>query len=211
MDTLLKPILVEFAGLPAAGKTTATNMLADVLRNHGLRASVVPESAALSPLTHLKRDWRFNVWTLCHTTNRLLEITTDEDPCVVIVDRGLFDAFCWIEWFKGNNAITPKTAKTLQAFATMRDLLVIPHFVFFLSVHFDTALARRGQAGKIVNAETYPQLEAAYKGGLRALSANERKSITTIQTDDLSRDDVIECVLSKLGDFVGSAINEKHP
>ena len=69
-------------------------MLADYLRHRDLPFAIVPESAAESPLTQLKRDWRFNAWTLCLTTKRLLEVTADGRPRVVIVDRGLFDAFC---------------------------------------------------------------------------------------------------------------------
>jgi thymidylate kinase len=198
MDTNRTPILVEFAGLPAAGKTTATNLLAERLRNRGLQITVVSESAAESPLGRLKRDWHFNAWTLCHTTQRLLEVSSENGTQFVIVDRGLFDAFCWIEWFKAKKGIPPRTAEVLQLFATLRDWLAIPHVVFCLSARFETSLKRRGHTGRIVNPQTFSELEAAYQAGLNSLSEHEKELVQPILTDDLSPDEVVGRVLHDL-------------
>ena len=108
-----------------------------------------------------------------------------------------------IEWFRANEAIDPYTAQILQGLATLRRSLAIPYKVFCLSARFETALARRGHTGRILNPPTYAQLEAAYKSGLISVPPDERACIHTILTDNLTPEDVLHRVTRELGDQRG--------
>jgi len=94
-----RPIVIEFAGSPKAGKTTAINSLEIFLRRNGFRTKVLTERASVCPIPN-KFDPIFNVWTGCAALNQLMETlsTGSRSLDVVIMDRGFFDALCWFEW-----------------------------------------------------------------------------------------------------------------
>lgn len=95
-----KPIVIEFAGIPKAGKTTILNQLQAFLKRCGFKAEIVVERASVCPIRDKKHS-NFNVWTACTTLSHVLEKTQDppisEDPHILILDRGLFDSLCWLE------------------------------------------------------------------------------------------------------------------
>jgi len=89
--------VIEFAGLPKAGKTTAVNQLYSFLKRCGFGVKVVVERASVCPIRD-KRHATFNIWTAATTLAQLLEYTQDpprpDDPDIVVLDRGLFDSIC---------------------------------------------------------------------------------------------------------------------
>src|SRR5713101_5845919 len=94
-----KPIVFEFAGVPKAGKTTTLNQIQSFLKRCGFRVEVVVERASVCPIRD-KKHANFNVWTVCTTLAQILEKTQEpprgDDPHILILDRGLFDAICWL-------------------------------------------------------------------------------------------------------------------
>ena len=94
-----KPIVIEFAGSPKAGKTSTIGQIQTFLKRSHFRVSVVVERASVCPLRD-KQHPNFNVWTACTTLAQILERTQTpsrpEDPHIVILDRGLFDAVSWL-------------------------------------------------------------------------------------------------------------------
>src|SRR5579864_9222371 len=94
-----KPIVIEFAGVPKAGKTSTLNQVQAFLKRCGFRTQIVVERASVCPIRDKKHS-NFNVWTVCTTLAQILEKTQDPprlgDPDILILDRGLFDAICWM-------------------------------------------------------------------------------------------------------------------
>src|SRR5258708_38983879 len=80
-------LVVEFAGVPKAGKTSTLNHVYAFLRRCGFKCEVVVERASVCPI---------RVWTACTTLTQLLEKTQtpsrDDDPDMLFLDRGIFDA-----------------------------------------------------------------------------------------------------------------------
>lgn len=91
--------MIEFAGVPKAGKTTTIAHVQGFLKRCGFRVKVVVERASVCPLRD-KQDPSFNIWTATTTLAQILEHTQespkDGDPDILILDRGLFDAICWL-------------------------------------------------------------------------------------------------------------------
>ncbi|MBB6307330.1 hypothetical protein [Xanthobacter tagetidis] len=94
-----RPIVIEFAGSPKAGKTSALNSLDIFLRRNGFRTRILTERASVCPIPN-KFDPVFNVWTGCAALNQLLDTISNNalKIDVIIMDRGFFDAICWFEW-----------------------------------------------------------------------------------------------------------------
>lgn len=94
-----KPVVIEFAGTPKAGKTTTLGSLHAFLKRCGFKVEVVVERASICPIRD-KKHANFNIWTACTTLAQVLEKTQDpprpDDPDVLILDRGLFDSLSWL-------------------------------------------------------------------------------------------------------------------
>ena len=197
MSLATQPLFVELAGLPAAGKTTAAHLLNTQLLREGSHCAVVPEAAGRSPLQQIKRHWKFNAWNLCETVESILEHSTARDTDVVILDRGLVDTLCWIEWFRSKNEIDSTTARALESFAQVPGWFREERLVIVLRVTFETALKRRGAQGQIVNPVTFNELQESYNSVLGRLQEEgvPTRDIRTIDTDDLSPTQVLDRVV----------------
>lgn len=199
MNNTSDAVFLELAGLPAAGKTTTAALISERVSDLGLRCAVVPEAAARSPISHLKRNWRFNAWTLCQAVTSVLEHYGAREHDVVVLDRGLVDALCWIRWFRTRSAIDLSTANTLEAFARVSAWFQVPTVVAVLRARFETALSRRGGSGRIVNAQTFKELQLAYQSTVDELQEGQQVgTLHFIDTDNLSRVEVAEEVMRQL-------------
>ena len=97
--TARKPIVIEFAGVPKAGKTSNLEQVLSFFKRCGFSVESVAEQAAICPVRDKKHP-NFNIWTACTTLAQLLEKTQAPprkgDPDILFVDRGIFDAICWM-------------------------------------------------------------------------------------------------------------------
>lgn len=94
-----RPIVIEFAGSPKAGKSSCISSLDIFLRRNNFRTKILTERASVCPIPN-KFDPMFNVWTACAALNQLSETLANSSKKldVIILDRGFFDALCWFEW-----------------------------------------------------------------------------------------------------------------
>lgn len=122
-ETARKPIVIEFAGVPKAGKTTTLGQLQSFLKRCGFRVEVVIERASVCPIRDKKHS-NFNVWTAC-TLAQILEKTQDppriDDPHILILDRGLFDSICWLTMMERLERIRTDDRKMIEEFLLIDD------------------------------------------------------------------------------------------
>src|SRR5271157_5238059 len=69
-----KPVVIEFAGSPKAGKTTTLATVQTFLKRCGFKVEVVIERASVCPIRD-KKHANFNIWTACTTLAQILEKT----------------------------------------------------------------------------------------------------------------------------------------
>jgi predicted NUDIX family phosphoesterase len=119
-----KPVVIEFAGVPKAGKTTTISQIYAFLKRCGFRVEVVVERASICPIRDKKHS-NFNVWTACTTLAQILERTQDpprhDDPQILILDRGLFDSICWLTMMERLARIRPAERQCIENFLTVDD------------------------------------------------------------------------------------------
>ena len=119
-----KPVVVEFAGVPKAGKSTTLGHVQAFLKRCGFRVEVVVEHASICPIRD-KKHAHFNVWTACATLSRILEKTQvpsrPGDPDVLLLDRGLFDAVNWFAVMERLARIRATERKLVEGFLLMDD------------------------------------------------------------------------------------------
>jgi predicted NUDIX family phosphoesterase/thymidylate kinase len=153
-----RPFFVEFAGTPRAGKTTAIDLLDRILRRNRYRVRVVAERASTSPLRN-KHDPFFNLWTAATTLAQILE-SQDRDDHIVLIDRGIFDALCWMDWFRSSGNLAADEYETITNFLSMPRIRRLTDLVFVLTVSPAQALDREASGqltsrhGAIMNPTT---------------------------------------------------------
>jgi predicted NUDIX family phosphoesterase len=122
--TARKPVVIEFAGVPKAGKTTTLGQVHAFLKRCGFRVEVVVEHASICPIRD-KKHANFNVWTACTTLSQILEKTQipsrPGDPDVLILDRGLFDAVNWFAVMERLARIRKAERELIEKFLLLDD------------------------------------------------------------------------------------------
>ena len=119
-----KPVVVEFSGVPKAGKSTTLGQVQAFLKRCGFHVGVVVEQASICPIRD-KKHANFNVWTACTTLARILEKTQvpsrPGDPDVLLLDRGLFDAVNWFAVMERLARIRRAERELIEKFLLMDD------------------------------------------------------------------------------------------
>jgi predicted NUDIX family phosphoesterase len=167
-----RPIVLEFAGTPKAGKTTTISQITAFLKRCGFRVKVVVERASVCPIRDKKHS-NFNVWTACTTLAQILENTQEppgpEDPQVLILDRGIFDSICWLTFMDRLSRIRTEDRTRIEDFLLIDDWRKRLTGVVVMTTTPQEAL-RREQGhlpvetmGSIMNEEVLQQLLATTK------------------------------------------------
>jgi len=123
-ETARKPIVVEFAGVPKAGKTSTLGQVQAFFKRCGFRTEVVVERASVCPIRD-KKHANFNIWTVSTTLAQILEKTQDpprvDDPHILFLDRGLFDSICWLSMMERLSRIRPADRQIVEKFLLIDD------------------------------------------------------------------------------------------
>jgi predicted NUDIX family phosphoesterase len=163
-----QPIVLEFAGVPKAGKTTTLGALQSFLKRCGFRVEIVVERASVCPIRD-KQHANFNVWTVCTTLAQILEKTQNppraDDPHVLILDRGLFDSLCWLTLMEHLERIRQHERDAIEKFLMIGDWRKRISAVFVMTVKPEEAMLREqgllpvdGAKGSIMNNKVLEQM-----------------------------------------------------
>ena len=185
-----KPLVIEFAGVPKAGKTTTLTHVQTFLKRCGFRTDVVVERASVCPIRD-KKHANFNVWTACTTLAQVLEKTQNppkpDDPQILFLDRGLFDSICWMRMMEQISRVRRDERELIERFLTMDDWRKRISAVFVMLASADDAMRREqtvlpvaGRGGSIMNTETLEQIRAVNQRCIEELG--DRFRIVTIDT-----------------------------
>ena len=181
----MRPTLViEFAGVPKAGKTTTLNQAYAFLRRCGFRCEIVVERASVCPIRD-KKHFNFNIWTSCTTLSQLLEKTQNpprlDDPDILFLDRGIFDAICWLELLERLERITPSDRKRTESFLLTKDWTTRLSGIIAMSANPKDAMTREqglvpfdGLGGSIMNPVVLGQMRSVIEEKTRTLKDNFR-------------------------------------
>ena len=163
-----KPLVIEFAGVPKAGKTTTLTNVSTFLKRCGFRTEVVVERASVCPIQD-KKHMTFNVWTACTTLAQILEKTQTPprpgDPHILFLDRGLFDSLCWITMMERISLIHPDLKDAIRQFLMIDNWRKRISAVFVMLASPQDAMDREqgllpviGASGSIMNTDVLKQI-----------------------------------------------------
>src|SRR5262249_10790040 len=140
---------------------------------------VVVERASVCPIRD-KKHATFNVWTACTTLSQILEHTQDpphqDDPQVLILDRGLFDAICWMRMMDRLSRIRTKDRERIEEFLLCDEWRRRLSGVIVMTVSPEESLKREQgllpveATGSIMNAEVLAQMLSTTKECIAKMS-----------------------------------------
>jgi hypothetical protein len=182
---------IEILGRPNSGKTSLVSAMQRWLVSAGQLVRIVPEAATRAPMGSLKRDWRFNAWTSLRTIEGLLDAEAGTEIAIALLDRGLVDALCWLEWHRRRNSIPPDVYQALAATVRAESWWKLTGTLIWLDCSYPTAQSRNGGEGRIVNPETFRELGQIYED----LVPSTMKTTVRVTTDHLETTEVLQRVL----------------
>ena len=99
-----RPVVLEFSGIPRAGKTRCIKAVKEFLEYFGWKVLAPQEGAFLSPqeLKQRKELILFNILAVSHALTSLIDgiFVRRENYAAILLDRGLFDAVCWFTFLE---------------------------------------------------------------------------------------------------------------
>ena len=175
-----KPIVIEFAGTPKAGKTTTLSAVNAFLKRCGFKVQVVVERASICPIRDKKHS-NFNIWTACTTLAQILEKTQIpprvDDPEILILDRGLFDSIAWLEMMERLARIRREEREIAERFLLLPDWRKRISGVVVMTASPAHAMEREqgelpveGATGSIMNEAVLEQFKANTEGACSRLA-----------------------------------------
>ena len=167
-DRARKPIVIEFSGVPKAGKTTTLTNVQKFLKRCGFHTDIVIERASVCPIRD-KKHANFNVWTACTTLSQILEKTQaqpqEDDPQILFLDRGIFDSICWLIMMEKLSRLRRKEREVIQKFLLIDDWRKRISAVFVMLVSPTVAMKREqgvlpvhGASGSVMNLDVLGQI-----------------------------------------------------
>ncbi len=141
-----RPFFVEFAGMPRAGKSSTITHTVECLQTLGFRIYAPAEGASQAPEYIKRKDLvAYNLWTTCYALTVILEGLHVRNPDlydVVVLDRGLFDALCWIEYLEDGGKIDEGERKRIADFLRIDNWNGMIDLVFVFTCDAETAKKR---------------------------------------------------------------------
>ncbi|MFH1193882.1 MAG: AAA family ATPase [bacterium] len=205
--SLCRPFFIEFAGSPSSGKTTVIGELDKFLRRHGLRVFCPQEGA--QAIRHIERTTPvYSIRAIgMHSLNFLLDLSYGHTYDVVILDRSVFDAYCWMIYYKERGKLTEEACKTMQSFF-LSDLWTDSlDAVFFMVCDAEEAMKREmrlsltNKEASASNPKIIAELAGRYREAFNVLSL-KYKQLELIDTTNMKEYEVVERMTNKILDIL---------
>jgi thymidylate kinase/predicted NUDIX family phosphoesterase len=138
-----RPYIVELAGTPKAGKTTALHVLHRFLKDCGYQVHEMRERAGDCPVA-MKGHFFFNTWTTTTMLASMIEALESEAD-VLLLDRGVFDAIVWLESQHLDHQLSPEEYDVFRQFVLLDRWRTLTDLTFVFTVEPEIALRRENK------------------------------------------------------------------
>jgi thymidylate kinase len=167
------PWIIEFSGLPRAGKSECISIIEHLLRRNNFKV-LAPSEGAMHAPEYLKASLtEYNAWTAMYAIKQILEGyyfgKPDRHYDIVLLDRGLFDATAWFHYLENDGRLIEDDRKALTG--TVRipawKNLLKQVFVFFCepqtSIERELKTKLTKKAGTVFKTPFLNKLKDAYE------------------------------------------------
>jgi AAA domain len=205
-----RPVVIEVAGTPRAGKTTVIAGLTQRFERAGRQVRVVAERARERSWLPNKRDPNFNLLTFSATVQAVVE-ARHRDGDIVLVDRGMLDALVWNEWHFLQGKLTEEEHCAYDRSLRTRLLARQSDLVVLMTVDPDEAMRRDGwiagsPVGSIMNPDSLRLFNGAVETIVRRNSIGGEFQLVHVDTTDADEDATLDRVTGVVVAFLGGRL-----
>jgi len=148
--------VLEFAGSPKSGKSTAIEIVSHFFRRMQFAVYAPSEGASKRTPYHLRRNLvAFNAWTLNYAISELLVTYYAVDrPHVIFLDRGAFDSTAWMRVLAKRGQLSDEELSIITNFALHPEWVRLVSRLYLFTCDPATSLERENEAKLIVRSGT---------------------------------------------------------
>jgi len=207
------PLIIEFSGLPKAGKTRVISILQLFLKRNGFKVEVFIERASVAPI-RTKGHLNFNTWVSCASLQGMLEALSKPELDVFILDRGIFDALAWTHWLAQTGKITSGEEEACYGFFAMDRWADLVDLVLVMTCDPQTSITREyanqltTKRGTIMSEDTLRQINSSIEATV-AVHGSRFKAIERIDTTGMQSRDTAVKVVKKTLDVLTNFLDEE--
>ncbi len=207
--TLKYSKIMELFGLPRTGKTSVVDGLSKYLKDMGYPTKVINERAGVCPVKDKLHPF-FNLWTSMALLKEYIE-ACEQGHSIVIADRGLLDAFIWIESFRGHpeHPMVDEIVASCTKSVLLKQNMLCGYYMF---AEITVVLEReqreliRPRIGRVLNESTLKNYCTAYK----RIKDEIGLPIVELDTTTMTIADSLDLIVSDLDERLSiSTKNEK--
>lgn len=198
---LPRPFFIEFTGSPSSGKTTTITELDKFLRRQGFRVLRPQEGAEV--IRHIPRTTPlYNIRTGVYALTKLIDESYGHLYDVVIFDRCVFDAYCWMMYWTEKGQLTDDEKATIQSFFLSRfwtDKIDAAYFMTCdpkVAMERELKIALSQKLGETTNPKTIKTLTERYKTAYTKLSPRHPQ-LRLIDTTHLGEQEMVEHIATE--------------
>lgn len=199
---LPRPFFLEFAGSPSAGKTTTITELDKFLRRQGFRVWRPQEGAEV--IRHIERTTPlYNIRTGIYALTLLIDNSVGHLYDVVIFDRCIFDAYCWMEYWQEKGKLSWIEKKLIQQsflFRLWQDKIDAAYFMVCEpeeALERELRIALSQKLGETTNPATIKTLVERYKSAYETLSPKYQQ-LHLIDTTNINEQTMVEVIAREI-------------
>ncbi len=208
-----RPFFFEFTGSPSSGKTTCITESDKFLRRQGFRVWRPQEGAEV--IRHIERTTPlYNIRTGIYALTLLMDESVGNKYDVVIFDRCVFDAYCWMMYWEEKEKLTEEEQRMIQCFFLFRLWVDKIDRCYFMLCDPKTAMERElrialsQKLGETTNPKTIETLVNRYKTAYETLSPKHGQ-IKLIDTTAADEKEMVEMIANDMLAAMEEKISEK--
>lgn len=193
---LPRPFFLEFTGSPSAGKTTTITELDKFFRRQGFRVLRPQEGAEV--IRHIERTTPlYNIRTGLYALELLVDISASHTYDLVIFDRCIFDAYCWMIYWAEKEKLSEKEREIIQSFFLSKfwiDKIDAAYFMICdpkVAMERELRIALSQKLGETTNPKTVKTLVGRYKSAYKVLSP-KYPQLQLIDTTSITETEMVE-------------------
>lgn len=201
-EHLPRPFMLEITGTPSAGKTTTITEIDKFFRRIGFERVWKPQEGA-EVIRHIPRTTpEYNIRTANYALNLLLDNAYGHNYDLVIFDRCIFDAYCWMNYWERKGKLSEDEAMNHQIHFLSKFWTNYLDAVFIMTCSPETAMKRElklalsSRLGETTNPKSIKTLAEIWKVAYETLK-NSYSQLHFIDTTAMDEQEMIETVTLK--------------
>lgn len=211
---LPRPFFVEFTGSPDSGKTTTIDELYKFFKTLKFRVLRPQEGAEV--IQHIPRTSPlYNIRTCDWARIQLVDLSHGHLYDLIIFDRCVFDAYCWMMYWESKNQLTPDEVKLYQDFFLSRFWVNNLDAVYFVICSPDEAMRRNKEVsltdrlGSFTNPKTIQVLVDRFQQAYWDLSP-VFPQLQIVDTTKMSKQEMVEHFANEILNAMEKKVSTKE-